>query len=63
MDYTLSREDVEEFRRIWLGDRGAELPLAEAEIIAPRVLSVIHQIVTLSDRAAARKMAKKAENL
>jgi hypothetical protein len=57
MDYTLTPADIEEFRAIWREDRGEELPLAQAEVIAPRFLSIIHQIITLSDRAEAKRRA------
>lgn len=57
MDYTLTPADIEEFRAIWREEKGEELPLERAEIIAPRFLSVIHQIVTLCDRADVKAAA------
>ncbi len=53
----LSPSDIEDFRRIWREERGEELPLDRAQLIAPRFLSVIHQIATLCARADARVRA------
>ena len=54
MDPILSDDDIEEFRQIWQGEYGEELPVERARPVAERFLSAIHLIVTLNEGADRR---------